>query len=160
GPDAKLRVWVVLDGDVLYLDRDRNGDLTGKDERFETCSACSGITIRDPDGRTSYLITSVGVYSEKTPSHRVLDVAVDIKGPLSYGQYCNVALPDSPAKAAVAHFHGPLTVGPRTLSWEVPPTLALVVGDTPADLPAVLGTMSAEHGCWVVVRSHNGEKSA
>jgi hypothetical protein len=34
GPEAKTRVWVVLDGDVLYLDRNGNGDLTDPGERI------------------------------------------------------------------------------------------------------------------------------
>src|SRR5215468_22156 len=33
GPEAKMRVWLVLDGDVLYVDRNGNGDLTEKGER-------------------------------------------------------------------------------------------------------------------------------
>jgi hypothetical protein len=34
GPAAKTRVWVVLDGDVLYVDRNGNGDLTDPGERI------------------------------------------------------------------------------------------------------------------------------
>jgi hypothetical protein len=34
GPQAKTRVWVVLDGGVLYLDRNGNGDLTDPGERI------------------------------------------------------------------------------------------------------------------------------
>src|SRR5262245_63785932 len=34
GPEAKTHVWVVLDGDVLYLDRNGNGDLTDPGERI------------------------------------------------------------------------------------------------------------------------------
>jgi hypothetical protein len=34
GAHAKVRVWVVLDGDVLYLDRNGNGDLTDPGERI------------------------------------------------------------------------------------------------------------------------------
>src|SRR6266478_6927907 len=34
GPEAKTRVWLVLDGDVLYADRNGDGDLTAKDERL------------------------------------------------------------------------------------------------------------------------------
>jgi hypothetical protein len=35
GPQAKERVWLVLDGDTLYVDRNGNGDLTDKGERFK-----------------------------------------------------------------------------------------------------------------------------
>src|SRR5213593_3143164 len=33
GPEAKFRVWLVQDGDVLYVDRNGNGDLTEEGER-------------------------------------------------------------------------------------------------------------------------------
>jgi hypothetical protein len=33
GPEAKTRVWLVLDGDTLYVDRNGNGDLTEQGER-------------------------------------------------------------------------------------------------------------------------------
>ncbi len=33
GPEAKVRIWVVLDGDVLYVDRNGNGDLTDPGDR-------------------------------------------------------------------------------------------------------------------------------
>jgi hypothetical protein len=35
GPEAKTRIWLVLDGQVLYLDRNGNGDLTEANERIE-----------------------------------------------------------------------------------------------------------------------------
>jgi hypothetical protein len=34
GPEAATRVWLVLDGDTLYVDRNSNGDLTEKGKRF------------------------------------------------------------------------------------------------------------------------------
>src|SRR5438067_1165710 len=33
GPEAKTKVWLVLDGDTLYVDRNGNGDLTENGER-------------------------------------------------------------------------------------------------------------------------------
>src|ERR1700694_5416119 len=33
GPESKDRVWLVLDGDTLYVDRNGNGDLTEQDEK-------------------------------------------------------------------------------------------------------------------------------
>ena len=47
-----------------------------------------------------------------------------------------------------------------SLAPETEGYLALAVGDKPTDLRAAIGAMSAEHGCWVVVRTHFGDKSA
>jgi hypothetical protein len=35
GPEAKTKVWLVLDGGTLYIDRNGNGDLTEKGKRVE-----------------------------------------------------------------------------------------------------------------------------
>src|SRR5262245_64188109 len=37
GPEATTRIWLVIDGDTLYVDRNGNGDLTedGKKVKFE-----------------------------------------------------------------------------------------------------------------------------
>jgi hypothetical protein len=35
GPEARTRVWLVQDGEVLYVDRNGNGDLTEKGKRVE-----------------------------------------------------------------------------------------------------------------------------
>jgi hypothetical protein len=160
GREANLRVWVVLDGETLYVDRNGDGDLTAANERFRKGTELKDVEIADPDGKTRYILTSIGVHKEeKPPSVRIMP-NVDIKGPLEYRQYGDAELRTTPKEATIAHFHGPLTAGPRTILWKVPPDLKLITGDKPIELNAVVGTMSAEHGCWVVVRSHNGEKSA
>lgn len=35
GPEAKQRIWLVLDGDTLYVDKNGNGDLTEDGERIQ-----------------------------------------------------------------------------------------------------------------------------
>ena len=59
GPKAETRVWLVRDGDVLYVDRNGNRDLTepgeavrktGEQYRFP----CGDITSRD--GKTKYQV--------------------------------------------------------------------------------------------------------
>src|SRR5437899_8648252 len=35
GPEAGHRVWLVLDGDTLYVDKNGNGDLTDEGERIQ-----------------------------------------------------------------------------------------------------------------------------
>jgi hypothetical protein len=167
GPEAKLRVWAVMDGPTLYLDRNGDGDLTATDEHFETEADCKNIELADPDGKTKYLITAVQsdytVFTEVARKRRAaegippqLTVNVDIKGPVGYRQYCDAQMRDDPRKSAIAHFHGPLTMGPVTIYWKLPPDLVLHTGAKPRDLSGYAGTMSAEHGCWVVVRSDVG----
>jgi hypothetical protein len=160
GPQAKLRVWVATDGETIYVDRNSDGDLTEKGKRFPTVADCKNIELADPDGKTRYVITGISAFKEEASATTHLMVSVDIKGPISYRQYCDAAMADSPAKAPIAHFHGPLTMGPRTINWKLPPKLALVSGEKPADLPGTVGTMNAEYGCWVVVRSHNSKGGA
>jgi hypothetical protein len=167
GPEAKTRVWVVQDGETLYVDRNGDGDLTGEDERFTlncpnpelkgfgNLTDCK-IEIRDSDKQTRYLLTSINIYPEdnKPTDKPHLMANVDIKGQVSYRQYCDAKLAENPEKAAIAHFHGPLTIGPRTINWKLTPEQSrLPLGDSPGDIFAAVGTMDAEHGCWVVMRS-------
>jgi hypothetical protein len=42
GPEAKFRAWLVQDGDVLYVDRNGNGDLTETGERVEKTQGDAG----------------------------------------------------------------------------------------------------------------------
>ncbi len=160
GKEANVRVWVVLDGETLYLDRNADGDLTAKEARFPRLEDCRDVEIRDPDGKTSYLIKYIGLFKDKDHTEDVLSVGVKIKGPLAYKQYGGGELKGSPRAAPIAHFHGPLVIGPRTFNWKVPAELKLVTGDEPTDLEVHVGTMDAKYGCWVAVRSHDGDKSA
>src|SRR5262245_35501430 len=51
GPDAKTRVWLVLDGDVLYADRNGDGDLTEPDKKI--------VATRNEYGGREFRIGSV-----------------------------------------------------------------------------------------------------
>jgi hypothetical protein len=160
GSEAKLRVWFVLDGLTVYVDRNGDGDLTAKDERFAKLEDCKNVTLAEPDGKTRYLISSIGSYKDEKLERQHVMVNVEITGPIAYKQYCDVELVGSAREARIAHFHGPLSIGPRTILWKVPPELALKTGENPTDLNAVIGTMDARHGCWVVVCTHLDNKSA
>lgn len=64
GPEAKTRVWLVLDGDTLYADKNGNGDLTEDGERFVLAldeydqkrgnRVWKVGDIATPDGKTRY----------------------------------------------------------------------------------------------------------
>jgi hypothetical protein len=170
GPEARLRIWIVLDGETLYVDRNGNGDLTERGERFEKEGACKNVRLSDPDGTTTYVIQSVktgySMYTPEAQRKRAAEgippemlVYIEIKGPVSYSQYCDIQeLRNQPQKAMIAHFHGPLTIGPRTIKGKLPDWAVLQAGPRPSELQCVIGTMSEKHGCWVVVRTCQGNK--
>src|SRR2546426_2605494 len=68
GPEAKTRVWLVLDGDTLYVDRNGNGDLTEPDEKVK------GKT--QGEGERQYTEFEVGDLRDGPHTHRQLTVTV------------------------------------------------------------------------------------
>ena len=160
GPEARRRMWVVVDGDAIYLDRNGDGDLTQTDEKFEKGEDCKNIEFSDPDGKTRYAIPKLRVHRDKEMKWPpFIMVWVEIHGPLGYQQYCDARLGKTPREAALAHFHGPLAIGPSTINWKVPPETALTRGGKPGELQAHIGTMSEPHRCWVVVVSHTSAEA-
>lgn len=153
GPNAETRVWVEVHGKTIYVHRDT------LDSPAERISIGPDAEVRDlqivePNGENRYVITSLSIQPLGDPPKLELMVYLDVKGPVEFRQYCDVELRADPADAAVAHFDGPLTIGPRTINWKLPDGLKLVTGDKPTDLFANIGTMDAERGCWVVVQTH------
>jgi hypothetical protein len=82
GPEAKTRVWLVLDGDTLYVDRNANGELTEPGERIKPAPGpdtdleegvykfeCDAIQ----DGRLIHKNLVVNVY-KRDPAHALDEV--------------------------------------------------------------------------------------
>src|SRR5207245_4373942 len=101
------------------------------------------ITLAEPDEKTRYLISSNGSEKDEKLEPQHLMVNVEITGPIAYKQYCDVELVGRAREARIAHFHGPLSTGPRTLLWKVPPELALKTGENPTERNAVICTLDA-----------------
>lgn len=155
GPKGNLRVLVCINGNKVRIDRDGVGQFSGK------IDDCQDVMIADPDNRTTYLIARMSrFYDNGSPRRTSLLVSVNVKGSLRYSQYCDVELVASSHDAKEAHFHGPLTVEPVKANWKLPPDLALHRGDKPTSLRVTVGTMDAERGCWVVVRTQGKEGPA
>ena len=70
GPEARFHVWLVQDGDLLYVDRNGDGDLTGKDERVE---------IKQKE--KTYRIFEVGDLRDGVLTHTGLRVTQMLAGP-------------------------------------------------------------------------------
>jgi hypothetical protein len=115
GLKANTRIWLVLDGDVLYVDRNGNGDLTEEGECIEA--------LRTTDSQEDFVIGEVTEIDGKT-KHANLDltrygkdrhlvIGVDFKE--KYRQQAGVGLEgrlqftDRPQDAPIIHFGGPLT---------------------------------------------------
>jgi len=127
GPEARLRVLVRLHGPAVSLTEYAGDKPTGRVERFKSQDACKDVTFRDPDGKTSYVITHLNAFQPKKDSPLDLMVNVDIQGAVTYRQYCDiVATATNSEKAPMAHFHGPLTIEPRKIYWKLPESVTLL----------------------------------
>jgi hypothetical protein len=111
GPKAETRVWLVRDGDVLYLDRNGNGDLTEPDEVVRKPKEYSGFSCGDivsRDGKTTYQGLSVNAYSD---GYR-LRVQVPGTGPqlVGLGAVRRPRFASRAKDAPIIHFDGPLAL--------------------------------------------------
>jgi hypothetical protein len=127
GAEAKTRIWLVLDGDVLYVDRNGNGDLTEDGKRVTMNKGGFAVgEIVEADSKTRH--TDLSVH----PAGESLSVSASIAGVTS--QWVRgFRLADRPADACIVHFNGPLT--PLHNGNEI-----LRRGKKDQDLAFVLGT--------------------
>jgi hypothetical protein len=134
GPEARSRAWVVLDGDVLYVDRNCNGDLTEDGERLVIkrkpgakkkpgAADSVSVVITDRDGAKhpiTFRLTSEGV-----------GLVARCHGSQFVGSTYRDDMPFAarPKDAPVVHLNGPLTLQlvdpPR--QWSPGETMDLVV---------------------------------
>jgi hypothetical protein len=134
GPETKMRVWLVLDGDVLYVDRNGNGDLTQEGERIVAARKTWVVgvngrvwTVGDvaaPGGKVIYKGLTVSDVSESADSKfysRGLGITVNVpigstRALQSAGSAVrpaagyNLRFADRPQDAPVIHFGGPLRI--------------------------------------------------
>jgi hypothetical protein len=116
GPEAKNRVWIVLDGDMVYVDRNGNGNLTEKGERLKQ--------VR-PAPRQEFPTVSLSLPGEKDRQiHLQLLVHhIRIEGEAQEGPHPGVTVridgkewhapceqfTNRPQEAPIIHFDGALT---------------------------------------------------
>jgi hypothetical protein len=108
GPEAKTRIWLVLDGDVLYVDRNGNGDLTEKGKSIQAQSRSWKIgEISEADGKTKHSDLKVTnrngyfVIMMRTAKGLCAEVGNEV-GRLQFSKRTQ----DAP----IVHLDGPLTV--------------------------------------------------
>jgi hypothetical protein len=146
GQEARFQVWMVIDGETLYVDRNGNGDLTEKDKCFELKASprnensleCVVGDLIDPCRKTRYSDLRVTYSAPDWFSVSVETILPNPNGPHLSGS----ALPHfaaRPADAPIVHFGGPLTM---TLSFAT-------CGDRPAGISTRIGTPGVGKGSFV-----------
>src|SRR5262245_56071575 len=81
GPEAKARVWLVLDGEVLYVDRNGNGDLTEDGKRFagkETAFHVNGDSLKGKG--LSFDIGEIPAFGKELTHHLFVTLYQEGKG--------------------------------------------------------------------------------
>jgi hypothetical protein len=138
GPDADTRVWLVFDGDKLYLDKNGNADLTEPGERLTLQgNSFEPVEIVEKDGRTRHKILHMNPPAAGQPGEEplcYLDAHIDGK----FQQYGFVRLADKPQDVKLAYFNGPLAMQHRG----VEPTKLTLVRNARVrpDINAVIAT--------------------
>jgi hypothetical protein len=113
GPKAKTRIWLVLDGKTLYVDRNGNGDLTEAGERFDGKDGVFKIgELLDPvtGRRHTELIVNVDRRVERSDNTFYIQ-PFEVTGRVR-GKYVFTAVPgfaDRVKDAPVVPLDGPLT---------------------------------------------------
>jgi hypothetical protein len=112
GPEAKFRVWLVLDGDVLYVDRNGNGDLTEAGERMEKGRNFRSVgptfyagDIAEPGGKVRHTDLRVDA------SDGYVEITVAGKRMYTSKEQGVLAFSSRPQDAPIIHFNGTLTFG-------------------------------------------------
>jgi hypothetical protein len=126
GPRATFRVWLVIDGDTLYVDRNGNGDLTEPGEAVARLPEgwFRVGTLTEPDGTRHTDLQLQVVQKGSFP------IAIRVGGKRQQGLQVEDASPatsqagsqfaEEPQAAPVVHFNGPLTmklIYPRERVW-------------------------------------------
>jgi hypothetical protein len=174
GPEAKTRVWLVQDGDMLYVDRNGNGDLTEPGERVTGKASRPNVTpavgreqqesveafkrtfevgeITEPGRSTKHtqLIFEVEEFTiipRTGPRTTSVDVYTSLRvgGTRPQSAYGAMVLGDRPQEAPVIHFGGPLRVQPLIEGQ------SFKRGENASDLRVVVGTSGLGRGTFAAL---------
>jgi hypothetical protein len=157
GPAAKSRVWLVRDGEVLYVDRNGDGDFTGKDK-------CVPKEILQRG--TVFQIGTIPARDGVGPFSLDLRITAGVDKEDGYELWCGppegkhfdrrtvgmLLFADKPGEAPVIHFAGPLTL--TILDWHKPLQAdKLVRGGEDNELSILVGTpvLGGKHKAFVTL---------
>ena len=175
GTEAKTRVWVVRDGNTVYIDRNGNGDLTEADEKVvgtpevddgeEMKSTITEFTLGDlpkVGDKQPYAELSMRHFRfeakvngvPKLPATEFASISVTLgKGAAHQGssQSAGLAFAEKAADAPIVHFDGPLTLRIPPNAKNEPSTFLKFPGadaEGEQTITVQMGTLSPVGGTW------------
>jgi hypothetical protein len=156
GRVAKMRAWVVRDGDVMHVDRNGDGDLTGASKRVEPKTPKRRVFELGPlslaGSKIQYVVSRVGIYD----NGRVY-INVTRKGDFAHRKISWWNIEDDfqfagrPQDAPIVHVDGPLTLKPMDTKQ------VFVRGDTPSRFSVMVGTPGLGKGTFTQLLLFFGE---
>ncbi len=145
GAAAKFRVWLVIDGDALYVDLNGNGDLTEKGEKFKLeidargySETCEIGEITEPHSKQTHKGMTAYFWGEDRCRFYIDAAFENPKLPRLHG-FCDATFASKAADAPVVHFGGPLKMSMSMATAD----------DRPAFAVASIGTPGAGKGTYV-----------
>jgi hypothetical protein len=139
GPDAKTRIWLVVDGDTLFVDRNANGNLTEKGESIRAQGRVWTIgEIIEGNGKTKH--TGLNVANHNGSFLIMMRTSKGLHAEVG-NEVGRLQFSERPQDAPIVHLAGPLTV----LLRERTGSLALVPGKK-AHFIALIGTPGLGEG--------------
>lgn len=127
GQDAATKVWVVFDGDALYVDTDGSGDLTAPNKYWaqptQLAAVCAGqrqiahyadLPIKERDGKTEHKLNMKVDRSSGAITLQVSGPRTQYTGGIDDGI---LTAADRAADASIVHFGGTLVAMPGGRHW-------------------------------------------
>jgi hypothetical protein len=148
GRQAETRIWLVLDGDVLFVDTNADGDLTEPGKKFTIQSRAVRVPeIIERDGKTRHKNLQVTFRSSVLGNGLLFHyIAVDVSGRSREYSFIE-STAGSQQDAIIRHFNGPLKMD--ILS-------GIFFRNSPSrDFTAVISTRY-ESGEWIFVDNRQG----
>jgi hypothetical protein len=157
GPEAKTRIWLVADGNILYVDRNASGDLTEEGKRVEGTPLYNrpgpegrmiGISfgvekLTKWDGKDTRLMV---VSKPRSDEDDVVNAYVgeSIQNTVAGGPGGVLKFSARPQDAPIIHFAGPMGMAPRVEH-------TLLCNDKPQIFQAMIGTAGLGKGTFAAV---------
>lgn len=152
GPEAKTRVWLVLDGNDLYIDRNGNGDLTEPGERLSgevggNWHRFQASVIQDASGRSREIMLHLRRFNCADGKCAGLVIVLDGKRKqfVGFDEANPFRFAHKSQQAPVVHVEGPLEIR----LYGEPPTL---IASQETELNIAIGTPGLGKGSFCAIQ--------